>query len=121
MISARWYNRGLPEEAQFDVSNEFKRDMSRGWSHGEMTSADAFYHYYSNFTRDEEYLGANLKRLTTPVKVVWGEKDLYIKKEMGLEFAEKINVEINLLPGIGHYPHLQDPQQVIAEIRSSFQ
>ena len=55
-----------------------------------------------------------------PVKVVWGEKDLYIKKEMGAEFAERINAELTLLPGIGHYPHLQDPKQVISEVSASF-
>ncbi|KLK90111.1 alpha/beta hydrolase [Microvirga vignae] len=111
---------GLPKEAQFEVSADFKDDVSRGWNHGGMTSADAFYYYYSNFTRDEDYLEANIGRLKTPVKVVWGEKDIYIKKEMGIEFAQKINADISLLPDIGHYPHLQSPKQVIEEIRASF-
>ncbi|WP_354682622.1 alpha/beta hydrolase [Cupriavidus necator] len=114
------YRRGLPREAQFDISRELEDDMARGWSHGEMTSADAFYHYYSHFTRDQEYFESNLGRLKTPVKVVWGEKDIYIKKEMGIEFAGKAHAELTLLPGIGHYPHLQNPQQTIEEIRASF-
>ncbi len=114
------FTRGLPKEAQFEVSPKFKDDMSRGWSQGGMTSADAFYHYYSHFTRDQEYFESNLARLTTPVKVVWGEKDLYINKEMGIEFAEKADAELILLPGIGHYPHLQDPKQAIEEIHASF-
>jgi pimeloyl-ACP methyl ester carboxylesterase len=54
------------------------------------------------------------------VKVVWGEKDLYINKEMGVELAARINAQLTLLPGIGHYPHLQDPKQVIDEVRASF-
>jgi len=114
------FRKGLPEEAQFEVSREFKDDMSRGWNQGAMTTADAFSHYYSHFTRDQEYFESNLARLKTPVKVVWGEKDLYIKKEMGVEFAERINAELTLLPGIGHYPHLQDPKQVIEEVSASF-
>ena len=114
------FRRGLPKEAQFEVSREFKDDMARGWDHGEMTSADAFYHYYSHFTRDQEYFEANLAQLKTPVKVVWGEDDLYIKKEMGVEFAERIDAELTVLPGIGHYPHLQDPKQTIEEVRASF-
>lgn len=113
------FRRGLPECAQFELAREFKDDMTRGWNHGGMTSADAFHHYYSNFTRDQEYLESNLARLRTPVKVIWGELDLYIRKEMGVEFARKANVEIAILPGIGHYPHLQDPQRAIAEIRAS--
>lgn len=114
------YRRGLAREAQFDISGELKDDMSRGWSHGEMTSADAFYHYYLHFTRDQEYFEANLGRLKTPVKVVWGEKDIYINKDMGIEFAEKAHAAFTLLHGVGHYPHLQDPQQTVAEIRASF-
>ncbi len=111
---------GLPKEAQFEVSADFKDDVSRGWSHGGMTSADAFYHYYANFTRDEDYFEVNIGRLKTPVKVVWGEKDIYIKKEMGIELGQKINADIRLLPDIGHYAHLQSPKQAIEEIRASF-
>jgi len=114
------FRRGLPSEAQFEVAREYKDDMARGWGHGAMTSADAFYHYYSHFTRDQDYFEANLARLKTPVKVVWGEKDLYIRKEMGVEFATRIKADLTVLPGIGHYPHLQDPQQAVAEIRSAF-
>jgi pimeloyl-ACP methyl ester carboxylesterase len=111
---------GLPKEAQIEVSADFKDDVSRGWNHGGMTSADAFYHYYANFTRDEDYFEANVGKLKSPVKVVWGEKDIYIKKEMGIEFAQKINADIRILPDIGHYAHLQSPELVIEEIRASF-
>jgi pimeloyl-ACP methyl ester carboxylesterase len=114
------FGRGLPKEAQFEVPRDFKDDMSRGWSQGAMTTADAFSHYYSHFTRDQEHFESQLVKLKTPVKVVWGEKDLYIKKEMGIEFAERINAELTLLPGIAHYPHLQNPQQAIDEVRASF-
>jgi pimeloyl-ACP methyl ester carboxylesterase len=48
---------------------------------------------------------------------LWGTEDLYIKKEMGIERAERIGAELKLLPGIGHYPHLQAPDQTIDEIR----
>lgn len=114
------FKRGLPIEKQFELSQQFKDDMARGWDHGQITSADAFYHYYSHFTRDQNYLEANVERLKAPVKVVWGADDLYIKKEMGVEFAQRAGLEISLLPGIGHYPHLQTPQQAIDEIRASF-
>ena len=112
----------MAKESQFEVSQEFKDDMSRGWDQGAMTTADAFSHYYySHFTRDQEHFESNLARLKTPVKVVWGERDLYIQKEMGVEFAERINAELTVLPGVGHYPHLQDPTQVIEEVDASFQ
>lgn len=114
------FRRGLPLEAQFEVSREFKEDMFRGWSHGAMTTADAFAHYYAHFTRDQDHFEARLSRLKTRVKVVWGEKDLYIKKEMGAELAQRIGAKITILPGIGHYPHLHNPPQAIEEVRASF-
>lgn len=114
------FRRGLSKDEQFDVSQEFKDDMFRGWSQNNITSADAFYHYYSHFTRDQDYFEFNLKKLKTPVRVVWGEKDFYIKKEMGIEFAKKANIELTLLSNLGHYPHLQSPKQTIEEIVASF-
>ena len=39
---------------------------------------------------------------------------------MGVELAARINAELILLPGIGHYPHLQEPTHVIEEVRASF-
>jgi pimeloyl-ACP methyl ester carboxylesterase len=115
------FRRGLSKEEQFDVSQEFREDMRRGWSQNNLTSADAFAHYYAHFTRDQDYFEANLHKLTTSVTVMWGEKDVYINKDMGVEFATKANVELMVLPGLGHYPHLQSPQRTIDEIRAAFE
>ncbi len=114
------FTRGLPEQAHFEIVREFKDDMFRGWSQGAMTSADAFSHYYSHFTRDQDHFEAQLARLKTPVKVIWGEKDLYINKDMGVEFAERARAKLTLLPGIGHFPHLQNPMLAIEEVRDAF-
>ena len=118
-ILANTFWRGLPKEAHYDVSREFRDDMARSWSHGDLTPVDAFYHYYSHFTRDQEYFESNLAKLATPVTVVWGSEDFYIKKEMGIELAHRIQARLKLLPGIGHFPHLQAPSQAIEEIRAS--
>jgi pimeloyl-ACP methyl ester carboxylesterase len=114
------FRRGLSRDEQFELPQEFRDDMFRGWRQGNMTSADAFYHYYSHFTRDQNYFESNLNRLKTPVTVIWGEKDFYINKEMGVEFANKAKIEIIVLSGVGHYPHLQSPKRTIDEIRASF-
>jgi len=114
------FTRGLPEQEHFEVAREFKDDMLRGWTQGAMTSADAFAHYYSHFTRDQDYFEAQLGRFKTPVKVVWGEKDLYINKAMGIEFAERVRAKLTLLPGIGHFPHLQNPMLAVDEVRDAF-
>lgn len=114
------FRRGLPKNEQFDISQDFKNDMLLGWTQGNLTSADAFYHYYSHFTRDQDYFEANLAKLKAPVKVIWGEKDYYINKGMGVEFAKKANLDITVLAGLGHYPHLQNPKQTVEEVRASF-
>jgi pimeloyl-ACP methyl ester carboxylesterase len=113
------FRRGLSKDEQFEVSQEFRDDMFRGWSQNNITSADAFYHDYAHFTRDQDYFESNLNKLKTPVTVIWGEKDFYIKKEMGVEFANKAKLELIILSGLGHYPHLQSPKQTIAEIRAA--
>jgi pimeloyl-ACP methyl ester carboxylesterase len=75
--------------------------MSRGWNRGALTTADAFSYYYSHFTRDQNRFESQLALLKTPVKVVWGEKDLYIKKEMGVEFAERIQPSSRFFQALG--------------------
>lgn len=113
------FKRGLPEASQFSISSEFKADMAYGWGNGELTSADAFYYYYSHFTRDQDDFETRLGQLKTPVKVVWGADDIYINKEMGIELADRIHADIKLLLGIGHYAHLQAPEETVSEIRAA--
>lgn len=115
------FHRGLPAGSQFALSPEFKADMHAGWQRGGISSGDAFYHYYSHFTRDQVHLEDNLARLATPVRVVWGAQDIYIDKKMGEEFASRAGRPFAALPGLGHYPHLQDPQQTAREIRAAFE
>jgi pimeloyl-ACP methyl ester carboxylesterase len=118
-ILANTFFRGLPAGQRYEVPQDFRNDMAKAWG-GDITSADAFYHYYSYFTRDEDYFEANMAKLKVPVKVVWGEKDIYIKKEMGVEFAERNKSKLTILPEIGHYPHLQAPKQTVEEVRAAF-
>ena len=70
LVEGKGFGAGLPLDARIDVAREFKDDMAQGWSHGEMTTMDAFYHYYSFFTRDQDDFEQRLEGLKTPVKVV---------------------------------------------------
>lgn len=119
IIENAW-RRGFNPEEQFEISAAFKADMTAAWNHGSLSTADAFARYYAQFTRDQNYFEANLGKLKTPVKIVWGARDVYIDKAMGVEFAARADSKISILPGIGHYPHLQNPSQTAAEIRSAF-
>jgi len=116
-ILANTFFRDMPTDERYTLSQEFKDDIAKGWD-GDITSADAFYHYYSYFTRDQDYFEVNMSKLKVPVKIVWGEKDTYIKKEMGVEFAERNKVSLTIHPNLGHYPHLQAPMQIADEIRA---
>jgi pimeloyl-ACP methyl ester carboxylesterase len=118
-ILANTFFRGMSAEERYSLRQEFRDDMAKGWG-GDVTSADAFYHYYSWFTRDQDHFEANMANLKVPVKVVWGEQDMYIKKEMGLEYANRNGVKLTILPELGHYPHLQAPEQTVAEVRAAF-
>lgn len=114
------HRRGLAPENQFDLPSEVLSDMKESWMRDGVTTADAFAFYYAHFTRDEDYLEANLSRLKTPIKVIWGEKDIYIKPEMGKEFANRTGSKFAVLKGIGHFPHLQDPARTVDEVRRAF-
>jgi pimeloyl-ACP methyl ester carboxylesterase len=114
------FGRGLGAEARFELPPAVRADIGRGWNRGGLTSADAFHHYYARFTRDQDYFEANADRLKTPVKIVWGEEDIFIRKEMGIELAQRLNADLAVLPGVGHYPHLQAPDRTVEEIRASF-
>ena len=119
IIENAW-RRGFTPEEQFEISAAFHADMTAGWNHGNLTTADAFARYYAQFTRDQDYFEANLGKLKAPVKIVWGARDIYIDKAMGVEFAARVDAKISILPGIGHYPHLQSPRHTAAEIRSAY-
>jgi pimeloyl-ACP methyl ester carboxylesterase len=114
------HRRGLSKETQYDLPCDVQEDMKHSWTRDGLTAADAFAFYYSYFDRDEDYLEANLGKLRTPVKVIWGDKDIYITKEMGREFADRTGSEFEILEGIGHFPHLQDPARTVEEVRAAF-
>jgi pimeloyl-ACP methyl ester carboxylesterase len=119
-ILANVHRRDLPPELHYDLPPELASDMAENWNRDGMTSADAFFHYYGHFTRDQRFFEENLARLRTPVRVIWGERDLYIRPDMGTEFARRAGLELEVLSGIGHFPHLQDPQRTVREVRDSF-
>ncbi|RQS36157.1 alpha/beta hydrolase [Burkholderia sp. Bp8992] len=118
-ILANTFFRGMAAEERYALPDDFREDMAKGWD-GDITAADAFYHYYSCFTRDQDYLEANIAKLNIPVRVVWGEQDIYIKKEMGVEYASRSGVTLSILPALGHFPHLQAPGQTVSEVRAAF-
>jgi pimeloyl-ACP methyl ester carboxylesterase len=118
-LLANIFVRGLPKEAHYQIPGEVREDLEQGWSRDGITVVDAFSHYYARFTRDQDHFEANLARLKTPVTVIWGAEDPYINKDMGVEFADRTKAALTLLPGIGHFVHLQAAGDAIAAIRAA--
>ena len=59
---------------------------------------------------DRLYLAAEL-----PVMIVWGENDPLIPVSHAYRAHEKMpNSRLEIFPGVGHYPHLDDPEQFAA-------
>lgn len=62
----------------------------------------------------------DLSKIKTKTLIVWGEIDKMVPLKYGYVFKEKIeNSELEILPKIGHSPHLETPRK-LAEIISEF-
>lgn len=61
--------------------------------------------------RPEVYLGDELPRLTMPTLVLWGERDM-APPEAGQAATARIpGARFEVLPGVGHFPFLEDPER----------
>ena len=64
----------------------------------------------------EEDLLPELPKIQNETFIVWGEKDRIVPLKYAFIFKEKIkNSKLEILPKIGHSPHLEDPEK-LAEI-----
>ena len=66
----------------------------------------------------DELLGA----LETPVKFVWGTNDLFGGENTARQLTASLpNAELDLMPGAGHAPWIDDPDHAAASARSFLQ
>jgi pimeloyl-ACP methyl ester carboxylesterase len=55
-------------------------------------------------------LGEGLGRIEAPALVVWSERDRYLPLRFGRDYAAALpNAEFLELPGLGHWPWLEQP------------
>lgn len=61
-----------------------------------------------------EQAGARLGELRCPALVLWGEDDPYIDPSFARRFADALggDTRVEVLPGIGHWPWVDDPRVV---------
>jgi pimeloyl-ACP methyl ester carboxylesterase len=66
----------------------------------------------------ERWVGA-LQKTSIPLRLINGPEDPVSGKHMAERYAELIpSPDVVLLPGIGHYPQVEDPEGVLAALRS---
>ena len=70
----------------------------------------------------DDTLTARLAALALPTLVVWGESDGIVDVGYGRAYAEAIaGARFVVLPGTGHMPQLETPEQVIEAIRAELE
>lgn len=68
----------------------------------------------------EEDLSSELERIKTKTLIIWGSADKMLPVKYAHIFKEKIaNSQLEILPKIGHSPHLEVPEK-LAEIINTF-
>lgn len=58
-----------------------------------------------------------LHRVTVPTHLLWGAADGYAAPTLGEQLAERIpNARLDILPGAGHYPQIECPDETLAAL-----
>ena len=54
---------------------------------------------------------SDLGKLTCPALVLWGDRDIYLPTKFAEAYAEALpNAELEIVPGAGHWPWIDDPR-----------
>jgi pimeloyl-ACP methyl ester carboxylesterase len=62
---------------------------------------------------------ADLRRVTAPGLVLWGERDPYAAARFGARLAERTRARSIIFPGCSHWWQLERPDEVAAELASA--
>ncbi|MFK5974556.1 MAG: alpha/beta hydrolase [Flavobacteriaceae bacterium] len=80
---------------------------------------EAFSSYFQNFHLEQKYFEQRAHQLETPVLVVWGKQDRFIKVDLAYEIAEKLpNAQLKIIDKTGHYVHMDAPQELVKAANS---
>jgi pimeloyl-ACP methyl ester carboxylesterase len=72
----------------------------------------ALYRATSDFKTLSNRFSAALAPLSLPALVIWGEGDKYIPVEFAQQQSQYFRAEIHTLPNAGHWPMVDEPEQV---------
>ena len=75
---------------------------------------------FSSAPRDQ-YGEADIRKITLPALLIWGEKDQLVPLDRGKRLASELpNARLEIIPGVGHAPHLERPAAVIPLLLAFF-
>jgi len=111
-FATRWAFKRLAREGVLDPSDEF---IDRVWDHFDHGTQRAILKLYRSAPPSVlERAGDHLGDLRCPALIVWGEDDPYIGREFASGFADALggDTRVELLPGVRHWPWIDDPSVI---------
>jgi pimeloyl-ACP methyl ester carboxylesterase len=94
---------------------ELMQDWEVATCNGGLFVADKIFHFLEErITQRERWVGA-LQKAEIPLRMINGSADPIAAPAMAEHYAEIVTKpDVVSLPGIGHFPHLECPEQVLA-------
>lgn len=82
---------------------------------------EAFLSYFQNFSNGQRYFLSEVKKMRTPIKLLWGREDKFINVALAHLIQKTVpNVELDILKNTGHYIHMEEPKEVAKKARDFF-
>lgn len=78
----------------------------------EMANDYTGFHFQNSDPREYTDVGGRLKELSCPVKIIIGENDEEIQKEIAEKFKKELGIEPIIIPNCGHMAVLENPELV---------
>lgn len=111
-FTTRWAFKRVAREGVLEPSDEF---IDRVWDHFDHGTQRAILKLYRSAPPSVlERAGDHLGDLRCPALIVWGEDDPYIGREFASGFAGALggDTRVELLPGVRHWPWIDDPSVI---------
>ncbi|MEN2975498.1 MAG: alpha/beta hydrolase [Candidatus Caldarchaeales archaeon] len=108
---------------RFLISKSFvRRGLRSSYGNPDLITEETIEGYYQSVVKSgytlleasdilKEFDIGILERITCPILFVLGEKDKWIPIEETMRIADRMNAQIAVIPGAGHIPHEERPQE----------
>jgi pimeloyl-ACP methyl ester carboxylesterase len=110
--ATRWGFKQISREATAAPGPAPEEFVDRVWNHFDHGTQRAILKLYRSAPPSVlERAGDHLGELRCPALIVWGEDDPYIGREFASRFANALggDTRVELLPGVRHWPWIDDP------------